>query len=229
MQDTNNCINFAFQSTFNMNKQEHLKTLSDIKSLMERSSRFLSLSGLSGIFIGFYALAGVIAAWWYLNNNNFEITSYYNLVTASDAERYRPFLSFFICDALLVLFMSLITGYVLTQRLAKKQGFKIWDTSAKRLLINLFIPLVTGGIYCLILLQHQRIGLVAPSMLIFYGLALLNASKYTHNDIRYLGLAEIILGLIAAIYSGYGLLFWALGFGVMHIIYGIAMYYKYER
>jgi len=212
-----------------MNEKDHLKTLSDIKNIMERSSRFLSLSGFSGIFIGFYALAGATAAWWYVNNNNSEITGYYNLVTASDAETYKSFLAFFMGDALLVLFLSLITGYLLTQRLAKKHGLIIWDSSAKRMLINLLIPLVTGGFFCLIMVQHNLLGLVAPSMLIFYGLSLLNASKYTYNDIRYLGVIEIILGLIAAVNIGYGLLLWAFGFGVMHIIYGITMYYKYER
>ena len=196
---------------------------------MERSSRFLSLSGLSGVFIGVYALAGAIAAWWYADNYNFGITNYNTLATSSDAATYKPFLAFFIVDVLLVLFMSLLTAYVLTQRLTKKQGLKIWDASAKRLLINLLIPLVTGGFFCLILLQHYGIGLIAPSMLIFYGLALLNASKYTHNDIRNMGVAEIILDLIAAMYPGYGLLLWAIGFGVMHIVYGITMYYKYER
>jgi hypothetical protein len=44
-----------------------------------------------------------------------------------------------------------------------------------------------------------------------------------------LGICEIGLGLIASIYMGYGLLFWAVGFGVLHIIYGIVMYMKYER
>ena len=212
-----------------MNEQEHLKTLSDIKTLMERSSRFLSLSGLSGLFIGIYAIGGAIAAWWYINNNTIEVISYYNLATVAGEVTYKPYLTFFIGDALLVLVLSLITGYILTQRLAKKQGLNIWDTSAKRMLINLLVPLITGGIYCLILLQYQQIGLIAPSMLIFYGLSLLNASKYTHNDIRYLGVIEIILGLIAAINPGYGLLFWTVGFGIMHIIYGAAMYYKYER
>ena len=196
---------------------------------MERSSRFLSLSGLSGIFIGCYALAGAIAAWWHLNNNSFTINGHYSLATTFDGEAFRPFLTFFMCDALLVLGVSLITAFILTQRFAKKQGLQIWDASAKRLLINLLIPLVTGGIFCLILLQHQRIGLIAPSMLIFYGLSLLNASKYTYNDIRNLGIVEIILGLIAAANPGYGLLCWALGFGIMHIIYGVTMYYKYER
>lgn len=212
-----------------MNEQEHLKTLSDIKNLMERSSRFLSLSGFSGIFIGLYALAGAGAAGWYLGHADPAITDYQQLAASSDLKTLGPLLTFFMGDALLVLFLSLLTGYVFTQRLAKKQGSEIWDSTAKRLLINLMIPLVTGGVFCLILLQHQLPGLIAPCMLIFYGLALLNASKYTHNDLRYLGVIEIILGLTAAASTGYGLLFWALGFGIMHIVYGITMYFKYER
>ncbi len=211
-----------------MNEEEHLKTLSDIKTLMERSSRFLSLSGLSGVFIGIYALAGSIAAWRYIDSYNVEATNYYSLALP-ESTTYKSFLNFFIADASIVLLLSLITGYLLTQRFAKKQGMHLWDASAKRLVINLFIPLITGGVFCLVLISEQRIGLVAPSMLIFYGLALLNASKYTFNDIRYLGVLEVVLGLTAAICTGYGLLFWALGFGVMHIIYGISMYYKYER
>ena len=211
-----------------MQDEEHLKTLSDIKDLMERSSRFLSLSGLSGVFIGIYALAGAIAAGWYVNSHNYKITSYY-LATTADGDTFNPFLKFFMVDAFVVLALSLITGYLFTQQLAKKKGQFKWDTSAKRMLVNLLIPLVTGGVFCFALLHQNQVGLVAPSMLIFYGLALLNASKYTFNDIRNLGVIEIILGLTASLHPGYGLLFWALGFGVLHIIYGITMYYKYER
>jgi len=212
-----------------MNDQEHLKTLADIKNLMERASKFISLSGLSGIFIGFYALAGAAAAAWYVNSYNYKLTSYYYPVVSTDGALAGSFLNFFLVDSLAVLTLSLLTGYVFTHRLAKKQGFMRWDTTAKRMLINLLIPLATGGLFCLVLAHHHQAGLVAPSMLLFYGLSLLNASKYTHNELRTLGILEIILGLISAMHVEYGLIFWALGFGVLHIIYGITMYYRYER
>ncbi|MGE5429024.1 MAG: hypothetical protein ACM3O8_14110, partial [Methylococcaceae bacterium] len=67
------------------------------------------------------------------------------------------------------------------------------------------------------------------AMLIFYGLALVNAGKFTLSEVHYLGITEIVLGLMAAVFINWGLLFWALGFGVMHIVYGMMMYYKYER
>lgn len=212
-----------------MNEQDHLNTLSEIKQLMERSSRFLTLSGLSSILIGIYALAGVGAAYCYLHTQSTDAGSYFTSFPGSSFEQFKTWIPFFIGAAVLVLIFSIITTYLLTQRLSKKHGVNHWDPAAKRLLINLCIPLVTGGLYCLILIQHQRIELILSSMLIFYGLGLLNASHHTRNEIRHLGILEVLIGLLAALYSDYGLLFWAIGFGGLHIVYGILFYYKYER
>ncbi len=205
-----------------MKEKEHLQTLSDIRSMMERSSRFISLSGLSGVFAGLFALAGA----WFANSL---ISNYLRVYPLGHQGDDIEIFSYLFLDAALVLGASLLVGVLLTVRNSKKQGIKTWDSTAKRLLINLAIPLATGGLFCFVLVYHGVFGLVAPATLIFYGLALINASKYTFNDIRYLGIFEIILGLIASVYIGYGLLFWACGFGVLHIVYGAVMYFKYER
>lgn len=212
-----------------MNEQDHLNTLSEIKQLMERSSRFLSLSGLSSILIGIYSLAGVGVAYWYLHTQSMDAGRYFTRFPGSSFEQFKTLIPFFIVDAVLVLILSIITTYLFTKRLSKNQGLNRWDPAAKRLLINLCIPLVTGGLYCLILIQHQRIDLILSSMLIFYGLGLLNASHHTRTEIRHLGIMEVLLGLLAAQYSNYGLLFWAIGFGGLHIVYGFLFYLKYER
>lgn len=194
---------------------------------MERSSRFLSLSGLSGVFAGIFALAGAISAYVYFD---IKITGNYLLYSVhSDGRMNLDFYTFFITDAGLVLLLSLASAFLFSFRKAKKDGLKIFDKTAKRLLINLFLPLGAGGLFCLTLLYHGDIGLIAPVTLLFYGLALVNASKYTFNDIRFLGISEIILGLISSVFIGYGLLFWALGFGVLHIIYGSVMFFRYEK
>lgn len=201
-------------------QKEHLQAITDIRSMMERSSRCISLSGLSGVFAGVFALIG---AWF----------AFMKLADINDCLRYGndifDTIVYLFVDAGLVLFASLTVGTLLTIRNSKRKGLKIWDSSARRLLINLAIPLITGGLFCLVMLFHGVIGLVAPATLIFYGLALINASKYTFNDIRYLGFCEIILGLAASFYVGYGLFFWAFGFGVLHIVYGAVMYFKYEK
>ncbi len=206
---------------------QHLEAIGDIRSMMEQSSRFISLSGLSGVFAGIFALLGAMAAYWYLDLG--WNAAYYSYAYSSNGAINPDFFTFFAIDGLLVLSASLLVCVFLTTRNARKKGLSIWGTTAKRLLFNLFIPLVAGGFFCLILLKQGEVGLVAPATLIFYGLALINASKYTLNDIRYLGVCQIILGLTAGVFIGYGLLFWALGFGVLHIVYGVVMYVKYEK
>jgi len=225
-------INFEFQSTFKiylMNKQEEqLNAIKDIRTLMERSSRFLPLSGIAGVIIGMLAFACIISAYLYLG---IALTQpgYYDLVQKGNGEINVSVLTFLLADFGIVLIASLFTGIVMSMRKAKKQGLIIWDASAKRMLSNFFIPLFTGGLFCLILLYHHQIALIVPATLIFYGLSLLNASKYTINDIRYLGILIVATGLLASLFIDYGLLLWAFGFGVLHIVYGITIYFKYEK
>ena len=182
---------------------------------MDRSSRFISLSGLSGIFAGIYAIVGAAIAYVYLFPKPGEYLTLHS---------WNFKLLLILLASVLVL--SIITAYLLTTRRAKRNNEKIWDTTTQRLLLNFLIPLVTGGIYIIIKLNSQHYGLTASLMLIFYGLALVNASKYTIGNVKYLGYAQIIIGLICAALPGYGLWFWLLGFGLFHIIYGSIMYLK---
>lgn len=207
-----------------MNKQEEqLNALNDIKKLMDRSSRFISLSGLSGVFAGFTALAGAYLA-------NLEITDYIN-GTYTNGSSIEDLEANLFKIGFGVLFVALAGGLLLTLRQSRKKNLPFWDRTTKNLLWNLAIPLVSGGLFIIALLfaHPGTYGLVAPSCLVFYGLALINASKYTYTDIRFLGYCEIILGLIAMFNVGYGLYFWTIGFGVLHIFYGTLMYFKYER
>ena len=211
-----------FQSTLKMAEKNYLKEISEIKSIMNKSSRFISLSGLSGILAGIYALVGASIAIFVLRNYKNSYSSV-SLLPIS----YLEYLLLSI--ALIILVLAVLTAFILSSKKAKKSGEKLWDTASKRLLINFAIPLFTGGVFCVVLYQNNLIGLIAPSTLIFYGLACLNASKYTLGDIRYLGIVNILLGLIATQYIGFGLYFWALGFGVFHIIYGTVLYNKYDK
>lgn len=212
-----------------MNKENHLHQLSEIRSMMERSTRFISLSGLSGVVAGVSALVGVFAAYKYfgiLSNFYEQRELIYDNATG---QFLRKFLAFMFVDALLVATVAIGFGIYFTTRRAKKQGQAVWGPTSMRLLSNLALPLIVGGLFCCILLLKGELEWILPSTLIFYGLALVNASKFTLRDIHYLGITEIIIGLIAAVYPNHGLTLWALGFGVMHIVYGSIMYFKYER
>ncbi len=204
----------------NSSTERHLENLQEIRSIMDRSSRFISLSGLSGICAGTFALMGAYITWQYVNRD-------YSSFIQHTIDRV-PALWFLASVAAGVLLLSLITGIFFTTRNAKRKGQKIWDAASRNLLVNLSIPLIAGGLFCWVLLYHAP-ELIAPSTLIFYGLALINASKYTLSDVRYLGFCELIAGFLAAVTPGNGLFFWAFGFGVLHIVYGAIMYFKYER
>ena len=208
-------------------EQDHLKALTEIRTLMEQSSRFISLSGLSGIFAGIFALLGALVAYFYMNIDILN-DKYYELAFI-DKRLNVNFLVFFFTDAMVVLTLALGVGFYFTYRNARKKNTVVWTPATKRLTINTLIPLVAGGFFCLLLVYNHVIYLVAPATLIFYGIALINGSKYTLNDVRYLGISEIILGLTGCLWVGYGLIIWAIGFGVLHIIYGAVMFYKYEK
>jgi len=195
---------------------------------MERSFRFISLSGLSGVAAGIFALIGSGIAFLYLDFDHSHIIPESSYLTENNYSRFSDSLTFIILDALIILVLALASAVFFTTRKARRRGLKVWDNSARRMVINLMIPLASGGIFCLILLYHHFVFLLAPATLLFYGLALLNAGKYTYHEIRVLGISEIILGLMASWLIGYGLLFWAIGFGVMHIFYGLIMYFRYE-
>lgn len=212
---------------FIMENEKYLQDITEIKNMMNKSSRFLSLSGLSGILAGFYALIGV-----FLANNIIKYTydSRYVIVRGkiNSTSTESAIKQLFIIAAVVVI-LSIITGIILSSAKAKKLEESLWDVSSKRLVVQFAIPLITGGLFALALLYQGYYGLIAPVTLIFYGLACVNASKYTLGDLKYLGLTMIFIGLISTFLIGYGLFFWAIGFGFCHIGYGYVMYKKYDR
>jgi hypothetical protein len=208
---------FVFQSTFMESQNPSLETLQDIKRMMERSSRFISLSGLSGLSAGICALIGAyIAHGW--------IDEYYHGNVALHILRWQ-----LVILALVVLAVALTSSIYFTWRKAKKNRLPVWDRSSKKLLVNLAIPLAAGALFVGGLIYHNEGRLVAAATLVFYGLALVNASKYTLSEIRYVGVLEILLGIVSMYYAEDGLYFWALGFGLIHIIYGMIMWWKYDK
>ncbi|AHJ98846.1 hypothetical protein [Hymenobacter swuensis] len=209
-----------------------LAQLTEIRSIMERSSRFISLSGLSGVGAGVVALVGAGIGHWYLQQRyaqeGYSYGGFMRLLQSTAEERLLV-LPFLLVLAAGIVGAALAVATFFTVRRARRDGQPVWSALGRRLAISLAIPLVAGGLFCLALFVQGAVGLVVPGMLLFYGLALLNGSKYTLDEIRWLGLTEIGLGLVAVLFPGFGLAFFALGFGLGHIGYGLLMYNRYER
>lgn len=202
--------------------QKHQEDLSHIRSMMERSSRFISLSGLSGVFAGLSALIGGLYVYQLFKINGVEyFDGEHKLYSAN-------LVSELIAIGIVILVCAFTFGIFFTLRKSKKYNLPVWTTATKNMLFNLAVPLLAGGIFCLALVYHEIYVLVAPATLIFYGLALVNAEKYTFSDVKYLGFCELILGFISLFFLGYGLIFWILGFGILHILYGLVMFKKYK-
>jgi len=205
-------------------ERDYIQDITEIRTMMERSSKFLSLSGWAGIMAGILALAGAYIAYDIFHFNPDEIVDHSIDLGNLSAELLKV-----IFLAIIIFILAMVTAIFFSYKRAAKKGEKLWNATAKQLLINMAVPFVAGGLLIIILISKGLIGLIAPFSLLFYGLALFNASKFTYKEVRILGLIEIVLGLISSYFVGYGLLFWALGFGVVHIVYGIYMHYRYER
>lgn len=205
-------------------EEKYIQDITEIRSMMERTSKFLSLSGLSGIMAGVYALVGA-----YIAYRLFYVESGSVLYNTIDRQDLTANVENLIILAGVVLILAVGTAVVLSFNKSKKDGGKLWNSAAKHVVINMSIPLITGGIFIMILISKGLYAMLAPTTLLFYGLALVNASKFTFEELRSLGIVQVILGLFAAYFVEFGLLFWALGFGLMHILYGIVMHLKYEK
>lgn len=202
--------------------QKHQEDLLHIRSMMERSSRFISLSGLSGVFAGITALIGGGFAFKLLEANGIDC------LDAKNQEYSPELIQQLITIAILILLLALFFGILFTVRKSRKNNLVIWTATTRKMLLGLLVPLLAGGFFCVALIYHGMFVLVAPSTLIFYGLALINAGYYTFSDIKYLGLSEVVLGIMALFFLWGGLIFWMLGFGVLHIFYGLLLFKKYK-
>lgn len=197
--------------------------LAEIKLMMERSTRFLSLSGLAGILAGIYAFTGAGIAWYwvYFPESEYGIESE---PMALDELRIN-----LMAVALIVLVLAVGTAYLLSQNKSQRKALKFWTPASKRFFTALFLPVLVGGLFSMALIHESSYQLLAAVTLIFYGLGLINASHFTLGEVRNLGIGQLILGIMAAFFPDFGLICWALGFGVLHVIYGSMMYYRYDR
>jgi hypothetical protein len=222
LEKINLLVYFENKSTFKMEeKPDFEKDLASIRDMMERSIKFISLSGLAGVMAGVYAI--VAATYVYLNFYRAQLLDPNHFIDVRPDQLFHLSIV-----GIVTLAASLTTGIYFSYRKANRLKISWWSNVSKQLFINLAVPLVSGGLFILIMMHHNYYGLVAPGCLLFYGLALVNASRNLVEEFRYLGYCEIVLGIVSSFYVGYGLVFWAIGFGVLHIVYGLMMYRKYD-
>jgi hypothetical protein len=209
-----------------VNNDETLEALQEIRSIMDRSARFISLSGWSGIWAGTIALIGAAIAYSWLQQPTYEGIG--SRLYAS-AEHFDVSTVKFIFLGVAVFLTAMAGAVYFTYRKAARLGQKVWNNASRLMLGQLFYPVFAGGVFSLLFIYYGCGMFVAPSCLVFYGLALISASRHTLSDIRYLGMLDVALGCTSMFFPGFGLIFWALGFGLLHIFYGVMMWSKYDK
>lgn len=200
-----------------MKEKDYLEDLAEIRLMMQRSSKFLSLSGWAGIMAGLYAFMGAYMAYMLYD------------FRPSDILYQAPNTDKLILLSAIILIASIGTAMLLSRQRAQKKGETAWNNTSRRMLLAMAVPLLIGGLLLLVLLSYQLAAFLIPVSLVFYGLALFNAGHFTFREVQMLGICQSVLGVLALIFVSYSVLIWALGFGLMNMAYGIYIHLKYER
>ena len=96
-----------------MEENKYLEDLREIRQMMRKSTLFLSLSGLSGVLAGVYALIGAAGVYVLLQHHY----NYYPYVYI-ESKTFKAIIAI----ALAVLVASILTAYLFSVRKAKRNG-----------------------------------------------------------------------------------------------------------
>lgn len=212
---------YAFTLQFKvlfMSKEKHLDDLAQIRSIMERSKKYLSLSPWAAVMAGFYALTGASITFVLIPDLFNHFTNERVLTSGK--------LWVLFCLAMGMLILATWSALALNSRQARKNGGQLWTKAARRLALNFVLPMLAGGLFITALWLHSYYTLIPAAMLLFYGLSLINAGNFTFSNVRILGVLQTALGLGAAFWPNTGLWWWTMGFGWLHLCYGWWLYHQ---
>lgn len=210
-----------------MENKDAIQDLESIRTMMERSSRFQTINGWGVTAVGLIALVAALVAngLFYEGSDSWFSTLYGNTDYLWSHKTQIAIIGALILVAVcggIVFFSSLW--------MAKRKKISVTlDPNMRRTMFNFAVPLLAGAILCTALLVQGHYGLTSSIMLIFYGLALINCHHFSHRLLGVLGYLELALGLADCFVVTHALLFWALGFGVLHVVFGLLLIVKNRR
>jgi len=201
-----------------MNENRAGEELKVIRQLMERPIRFSTMSGLSGILAGCAALAGLAVDWLVSHRFDASTAVWINLGVWAG-----------------VFAVAFLCAVVLTRLRERGRNMPFWSSVKRRILLTILPPFVAGvGLTAAIAFRwHQGIGpnqwgLIPALWMLFYGVALWQVGAFSVPDVRVLGAAFLLAGLVCAGFSQ-DCPYWSLGitFGGFHIVYGILVWLRH--
>lgn len=188
-----------------MSPFEAEENLRVIRELMERSTKYSTFSGPSGILAGAASIVGCVVT--------------HSLATrppGSDSFRI-PFL---ITWSMVILF-AIGADFLLMKRRAARVGKRIVSRLGKQMVFAAGPGLGTGVLLTLYLLQHNMLTNVYPFWMLSYGIAVCAVGQFSQREVKALGVAFLLAGTLTLLMPGWGLPLMALSFGGFHIIYAL--------
>ncbi|MFB3891755.1 MAG: hypothetical protein ACE15C_07000 [Phycisphaerae bacterium] len=220
-----------------MDSERAAEELKIIRQLMERPIRCSTMSGYSGILAGCAALAGLAA--------DSLICAYYAVGRGGESWQ-EPITSPRVAmwtNAVVwgCVFLVALAGTLGLTRLREiRSGMPFWSPVKRKLLRTILPPFVAGAGLTSAIMYRWYIsdgpnewGLIPPVWMLFYGVACWQVGEFSIRELRYMGAAFIVAGLLtAAFWQAHfpGLApgeapYLTLGatFGGFHIVYGIVV------
>jgi len=201
-----------------MNADKASEELKVIRQLMERPIRYSTMSGVSAILAGCTALAGLAADWHFWIRYGPKTAVRINILVWAG-----------------VFAVALAAVVVLTRLRERTRGMPAWSRVKTRILLTIGAPFIAAvGLTFAVVYQWYggpfvaQASLVPAIWMLFYGVALWQLGEYSPVEVRILGAAFILAGLIVGAFLQWQP-YLALGatFGGFHLIYGAIVCVRY--
>ncbi len=186
--------------------REAEENLRVIRQLMERSTKYSTFSGFSGILAGAASITGCLVT---------------RSLSQTDPAAFR--VAFLVTWSLVILF-AIGADYLLTKRRAARVGKRVLSRLGKQMFLASAPGLGTGALLTLYFLRHNLLGDIYPVWMLCYGIAVCAVGLFSQREVSYLGAAFLLAGAATLLFCPtFGLPMMAVTFGAFHILYGIAV------
>jgi hypothetical protein len=165
---------------------------------MERSAAFTAVSGWGHVLLGFTAF---LSAW-----------------LAAHQSSSLGWLRVWLAEGLL----AVAIGLVSCTWKANRRGLPLFSGPARKVALSLAPPLVAGAFLTFLLFRGGLSSALPATWLLLYGAGIITGGAFSVAILPIMGLCFMLLGGLAVLAPvAWGNWFLALGFGGLHVIFGI--------
>jgi len=202
-----------------MDRQVHslhgraMDNLRYIREAMERSSSFTAVPGWGGVLIGATALIAAALAEW--------MESIDRLAGLRGGRGWMLVWGW-------ELPLALMIGGVAMKRKARAANVKLLTGPGRKFVLSLAPPLVAGALISVALVRIGSFDVLPGVWLLLYGVGVVAGGAFSVRVVPVMGMFFMGLGTLTLFAPpAFGRLMMAVGFGVVHIVFGLIIARRY--